>query len=190
MKNNINKIKGHMVALLVALLFATGIVFAQPIKLVKGESILSDGVYYSDINIEFSFSRIYLQALNSGLVFDINLDFLIVNVKPWRVDKEIGQLSQAYTIKYNAFTQRYTVVNTNTGRKTSYPTIEITLRNLGIINKFPLVDDSLINIDESYQVFLSASIKAQGVPQWIKTLTFWRDNLDFQTEQIQWPLFK
>jgi hypothetical protein len=189
-KNNINKIKGHMVVLLAALLFATGIVYAQPIKLVKGESILIDGVYYSDINIEFSFSRAYLQALNSGLVFDVGLDFLIVNVKPWRVDKEIGQLSQTYTIKYNAFIQRYTVVNTNTGRETSYPTIEIAMRNLGTINKFPVVDDSLINIDENYQVFLSASIKAQGVPQWIKALTFWRDNLDFQTEQIQWPLFK
>ena len=190
MKNNINKIKGHMVALLATLLFATGIVYAQPIKLMKGESILIDGVYYSDINIEFSFNRAYLQALNSGLVFDIDLDFLIVNVKPWRVDKEIGQLSQTYTIKYNAFTQRYTVLNTNTGREISYPTIETTLRNLGTINKFPVVDDSLINIDENYQVFLSANIKAQGIPQWIKTLTFWRDNLDFQTEQIQWPLFK
>ena len=179
-----------MVVVFAVLLFATSIVYAQPIKLVKGGSVLINGVYYSDINIEFSFSRAYLQALNSGLVFDIDLDFLIVNVKSWRVDKEIGQLSQTYTIKYNAFTQRYTVLNTNTGREISYPTIETTLRNLGTINKFPVVDDSLINIDENYQVFLSANIKAQGVPQWIKTLTFWRDNLDFQTEQIQWPLFK
>jgi len=190
MKNNINKIKGYMVVALVVFLFTTSIVYAQPVKLIKGESFLIEGVYYSDISIEFSFSKAYLQALNSGLVFDINLDFLIVNVKPWRIDQEIGQLSQNYTIKYNAFTQRYTVLNTNTGRETSYPTIETTLSNLGTINKFPVLDDSLINIDESYQVFLSASIKAQGVPQWIKTLTFWRDNLDFQTEQIQWPLFK
>ena len=190
MKNNINKIKGYMVVALVVFLFTTSIVYAQPVKLIKGESFLIEGVYYSDINIEFSFDRAYLQALNSGLVFDIDLDFLIVNIKPWRVDQEIGQLSQNYTIKYNAFTQRYTVLNTNTGRETSYPTIETTLRNLGTINKFPVLDDSLINIDENYQIFLSANIKAQGVPQWIKTLTFWRDNLDFQTEQIQWPLFK
>ncbi len=190
MKNSSNKIKGYIVVVFVAFLLNTSIVCAQPVKLIKGESFLIEGVYYSDIKIEFSFSRTYLQALNSGLVFDINLDLIIVNIRPWRVDQEIGQLSQNYTIKYNAFTQRYTILNTNTGRERSYPTIETTLRNLGTISKFPVVDDSLINIDENYQVVLSASIKAQGVPQWIKALTFWRDNLDFQTEQIQWSLFK
>ena len=69
MKNNINKIKGYMVVALVVFLFTTSIVYAQPVKLIKGESFLIEGVYYSDINIEFSFDRAYLQALNSGLVF-------------------------------------------------------------------------------------------------------------------------
>ena len=57
MKNSINKTKGYMVVVFVVLLFATSIVYTQPIKLVKGESVLIDGVYYSDISIEFSFSR-------------------------------------------------------------------------------------------------------------------------------------
>ena len=162
MKNNINKIKRYMVAVFVVFLFNTSIVCAQPIMLIKGESSLIEGVYYSDISIEFSFSRAYLQALNSGLVFDINLDFLIVNVKPWRIDQEIGQLSQNYTIKYNAFTQRYTTLNTNTGRERSYPTIETTLRNLGTISKFPVVDDSLINIDENSHI--PAKYNIRGIP--------------------------
>ena len=45
----------------------------------------------------------------------------------------------------------------------------------------------LINIEENYQVFLQVSTKAQGVPRWIRALR--RNNLNFVTDWIQWPLF-
>jgi hypothetical protein len=63
------------------------------------------------------------------------------------------------------------------------------LKYLGSIRNLPTIDDSLINIDQNYQVFLRVSARAQGVPSWIKALTFWRDNLDYVTEWIQWPLY-
>ena len=171
------------------LLVITADLIAEPATPLKGESFLLNGVYYSNIEIEFVFSKEYLEALNSGLVFDIDLDFLVVNVRNRRLNREIGKLSQKYILKYNAFTQRYTVSNVNTGREISHSTISSALKYLGSIRNLPTIDDSLINIDQNYQVFLRVSARAQGVPSWIKALTFWRDNLDYVTEWIQWPLY-
>jgi len=189
MKNNSKK-PGRFTWITILLLwFVTGTLFAQPATPIKGESFLVNGVYYSSIDIEFAFSQEYLEALTSGLVFDINLDFLVVNVRQRRFNREIGKLSQKYALKYNAFTQQYTILNVNTGRVISHSSVDSALQYLGSIRNLPTIDDSLINIDQNYLVYLQVSTKARGVPDWIKTLTFWRDHLDFVTEWIQWPLY-
>jgi hypothetical protein len=189
MKKKSHKSKRLVRVILLLLLVITTNLVAQPATPIKGESFLLNGVYYSNIDIEFVFSQEYLEALNSGLVFDIDLDFLVVNVRKRRLNREIGKLSQKYTLKYNAFTQRYTILNVNTGREVSRSSVGSALQYLGSIRNLPTIDDSLINIDQNYQVYLQVSTRAQGVPNWIKALTFWRDNLDFVTEWIQWPLY-
>ena len=189
MKKKSHKSKRLVRVMLLLLLVITTNLVAQPATPIKGESFLLNGVYYSNIDIEFVFSQEYLGALNSGLVFDIDLDFSVVNVRKRRLNREIGKLSQKYTLKYNAFTQRYTILNVNTGREVSRSSVGSALQYLSSIRNLPTIDDSLINIDQNYQVYLQVSTRAQGVPNWIKTLTFWRDNLDFVTEWIQWPLY-
>ena len=189
MKKKSHKSKRLVRVMLLLLLVITTNLVAQPATPIKGESFLLNGVYYSNIDIEFVFSQEYLEALNSGLVFDIDLDFSVVNVRKRRLNREIGKLSQKYTLKYNAFTQRYTILNVNTGREVSRSSVGSALQYLGSIRNLPTIDDSLINIDQNYQVYLQVSTRAQGVPNWIKALTFWRDNLDFVTEWIQWPLY-
>ena len=189
MKKKSHKPKRFVRVMLLILLVITADLIAEPATPIKGESFLLNGVYYSNIEIEFVFSKEYLEALNSGLVFDIGLDFSVVNVRKGRLNREIGKLSQKYTLKYNAFTQRYTILNVNTRREVSHSSVDSALQYLGSIRNLPTIDDSLINMDKNYQVYLRVSTKAQGVPSWIKTLTFWRDNLDFVTEWIQWPLY-
>ena len=189
MKNNSKKPERLKGITLLLLWLITGSLLAQPATPMKGESFLLNGVYYSNIEIEFAFSQEYLEALTSGLVFDIDLDFLVVNVRQRRFNREIGKLSQKYALKYNAFTQRYTILNVNTGRVISRSSVDSALQYLGSVRNLPTIDDSLINIDQNYLVYLQVSTRARGVPNWVKTLTFWRDNLDFVTEWIQWPLY-
>ena len=187
MKNKSQKPERLLGTILLLLSFITTNLFAQPVTPIKGESFLLNAVYYSNIDILFVFNKEYQQALNSGLVFDIDLDFVIVNVRKRRFDREIGKLSQKYTLKYNAFTQRYTILNVNTGGVTSYSDLVSVSQYLGDIRNLPTIDDSLINIDLNYQVFLQVSHKPQGVPSWIRALR--RNNLNFVTDWIQWPLF-
>ena len=187
MKNKSQKPERLLGTILLLLSFITTNLFAQPVTPIKGESFLLNAVYYSNIDILFVFNKEYQQALDAGLVFDIDLDFVIVNVRKRRFDREIGKLSQKYTLKYNAFTQRYTILNVNTGGVISHASLVSASQYLGDIRNLPTIDDSLINIDLNYQVYLQASTKAQGVSWWARAIK--RKNLNFVTDWIQWPLF-
>ena len=155
----------------------------------KGFSYLDAGVYYSDIELPLNFEKEQIKALESGIAFNLELSFQIIDVRNWRLDKNIGALTQIYTIEFNAFTRRYSVTNNNTGWQVSMSTINEVSGYLSKIKKLPLVDDSLLSLEANYVVFLTSGLRARDVSQWMKTLSFWRESLDTDLEQIQWQLF-
>ena len=155
-----------------------------------GESYLEQGVYYSNIRLPISFREDQVEALNSGLTFEIDLRFSIVNIRSWRLDRTIGEVDQKYLVRYNAFTRRYSVLNSITGRELSSSDLSDIEVYISDVKNLPLIDDSLINIEENYHVYLITYIRAQDVPRWMQSLTFWRENLDTEMEMVEWKLFK
>ena len=156
----------------------------------SGSSYIDSGVYYSDIDIPINFENEQIKALESGIVFNLELSLNIVDIRNWRLDRDIGELTQVYSIEFNAFTRRYTVSNKNTGRQASMATIQEVSDYLSTIKRLPLVDDSLLDLDANYTVILDSRLRAQGMSQWMKTISFWRESLDSDLEQIQWQLFR
>ena len=156
----------------------------------SGSSYIDNGVYYSDIDIPINFENEQIKALESGIVFNLELSLNIVDIRNWRLDRDIGELTQIYSIEFNAFTRRYTVSNKNTGRQASMATIQEVSDYLSTIKRLPLVDDSLLDLDANYTVILDSRLRAQGMSQWMKTISFWRESLDSDLEQIQWQLFR
>ncbi len=156
----------------------------------SGSSYIDNGVYYSDIDIPINFENEQVKALESGIVFNLELNLNIVDIRNWRLDRDIGELTQIYSIEFNAFTRRYTVSNKNTGRQASMATIKEVSDYLSTIKRLPLVDDSLLDLDANYTVILDSRLRAQGMSQWMKTISFWRESLDSDLEQIQWQLFR
>ena len=156
----------------------------------SGSSYIDNGVYYSDIDIPVNFENEQVKALESGIVFNLELNLNIVDIRNWRLDRDIGELTQIYSIEFNAFTRRYTVSNKNTGRQASMATIKEVSDYLSTIKRLPLVDDSLLDLDANYTVILDSRLRAQGMSQWMKTISFWRESLDSDLEQIEWQLFR
>ena len=156
----------------------------------EGYSYFENGVYYSDIQIPVRFEREQIKALESGIVFSLELNLKIVDIRNWRLDNNVGELNQTYRVEFNAFTRRYTVSNENTGRQASMALINEVSDYLSAIKKLPLVDDSLLDLDANYTVILDSRLRAQGMSQWMRTISFWRESLDSDLEQIRWQLFK
>ena len=153
-----------------------------------GKSYVKDGVYFSDVQLPFRLQQQQIEALASGLTLRFQLNFSIVDIRNWRIDRDIGSLSQAYSIRLNAFTGRYMISNLNIGTKASFSSIEEVEVFFSEIKNIPLVDDSILDIEKNYSVIMEAGISAEGISQWIKTLSFWRENLDTEFEAIEWKL--
>ena len=154
----------------------------------SGNSYVKDGVYFSDVQLPFKLEKQQVEALSSGLTLKFQLDFSIVDIRNWRIDRDIGTLNQSYSIRLNAFTGRYLVTNQNIGTKVTLSSIQEVESFLSEIKNIPLVDDSILDIEKDYSVIMQAGITAEGISQWIKTLSFWRDNLDTEFEVIEWKL--
>jgi len=154
----------------------------------SGKSYVKDGVYFSDVQLPFKLEKQQVEALDSGLTLRFKLDFSIVDIRNWRIDRDIGTLSQAYSIRLNAFTGRYIITNLNIGTKATLSSIQEVEDFLSKIKNIPLVDDSILDIEKNYSVIMQAEITAQGISQWIKTISFWRENLDTEFEAIEWKL--
>ena len=80
------------------------------------------------------------------------------------------------------------ISNLNIGTKASFSSIQEVEDFFSEIKNIPLVDDSILDIEKNYNVIMEAGISAEGISQWIKTLSFWRGNLDTEFEAIQWKL--
>ena len=154
----------------------------------SGNSYVKDGVYFSDVQLPFKLEKQQVEALSSGLTLKFQLDFSIVDIRNWRIDRDIGTLNQSYSIRLNAFTGRYLVTNLNIGTKVTLSSIQEVESFLSEIKNIPLVDDSILDIEKDYSVIMQAGITAEGISQWIKTLSFWRENLDTEFEVIEWKL--
>ena len=154
----------------------------------SGNSYFKDGVYFSDVQLPFKLEKQQVEALSSGLTLKFQLDFSIVDIRNWRIDRDIGTLNQSYSIRLNAFTDRYLVTNLNIGTKVTLSSIQEVESFLSEIKNIPLVDDSILDIEKNYSVIMQAGITAEGISQWIKTLSFWRENLDTEFEVIEWKL--
>jgi len=153
-----------------------------------GKSYVKDGVYFSDVQLPFRLQQQQSEALASGLTLRFQLNFSIIDIRNWRIDRDIGSLSQAYSIRLNAFTGRYLITNLNIGTKASFSSIQEVEDFFSEIKNIPLVDDSILDIEKKLQVIMEAGISAEGISQWIKTLSFWRENLDTEFEAIEWKL--
>ncbi len=138
----------------------------------SGNSYVKDGVYFSDVQIPFKLEEQQIEALSSGLTLMFQLDFSIVDIRNWRIDRDIGTLNQSYSIRLNAFTDRYLITNLNIGTKVTLSSIQEVESFLSEIKNIPLVDDSILDIEKDYSVIMQASITAEGISQWIKTLSF------------------
>jgi hypothetical protein len=80
---------------------------------------LRDGVYYLQARIDYRLSTEAIDALRSGVPLGIRLDVEIIDPRRWWFDNEGASLQQAYQVDYHALSERYMVLNINSGDQAS-----------------------------------------------------------------------
>ena len=154
----------------------------------SASATLINGVHELESRIQIVLSDAALNALNSGVVLRIEFNIEIIRVRRFMLDSVDAELVVSHELEYRPLSQRYMVSNINSGDKDSFATLYSALNNLGRIQRLPIVDDSIFEIDKTYRARLRARLSTKQYPAPLRILFFWRDQWQLESDWFEWIL--
>jgi len=149
---------------------------------------LSDGVYYLDAWVEYRLSTEAREALDAGVALTLETEVEFQRIRRFWLDDQEAGLRQGYELRYHALSERYLVVNLNSGEQNSYATLFSALNSLGRITELPLIDASLLDAESNYEIRIRAVLSTEDIPGPLRLLVFWRRDWSLESEWYTWLL--
>ena len=151
-------------------------------------SIVSGNVVRVDADVDFELSDTAREALESGVPLVLEIQIQVLRQRKWLWDRPAAEVLQRNRIQYHALSQRFVVVNLNTGVQGSYRYLSSALAAVGRLRDFPLLDRQLLRADTRYKARLRARLDIESLPTpmrlWAYTASSWR----LSSPWYKWPL--
>lgn len=154
----------------------------------SADSNLVDGVYRVGARLQYVLSDEALDALDSGVPINVELQFQVIQERRFWLDDVTAQLSVNYQLLHNALSRRYVVRNLNTGEQDSYATLYSALNNLGRITSLPVIDAALLRDDRDYRIRMRAVVDVKDYPAALRLIAFWREDWRITSDWYEWQL--
>ncbi len=175
--------------LFVMLLLHTSVAQADDgVEVRNASTLLQAGVWYLDANIDYTLNETVREALDSGLVLDIELTIRLAERRRLLWDPVFAELRQRYELQFHALTERYILRNLNSGEQSTYGTLSGALAEVGTVRSLPIIDDALLDRGQDYRVSIRAvvDIKQLGGPLALISL-LWND-WRISSDTVRWRL--
>jgi hypothetical protein len=135
-----------------------------------------EGVLQLNATLDLSLSRSALRALGDGVPVQLELDVAVNRLRSYLPDEEVAFLVQRWQIQYHALSERYLVVNLNTGQQTSYAGLGPALAALAQVRALPVIDEALLEDGARYEASVRAIASVDGgLPDAVRVMMFWID---------------
>jgi hypothetical protein len=154
----------------------------------SASSQTQNGVLTLDARLQLVLSSEALAALESGVTLTIEMQMQVIRVKRFLIDSIDAELASRFELEYRPLSQRYIVINLNSGDQDSFATLYSALNSLGRVQGLPVIDDELLLPDQSYRLRLRAMLNTQQYPAPLRLLFFWRGQWQLQSEWFEWSL--
>ena len=149
---------------------------------------LRGDVYYLNADIAYRLSTEAVDALHSGVPLAVRLDVEFIHPRRWWFDNENATLRQTYQLDYHALSERYIVLNVNSGDQASFGSLFAALEYLGRVERLPLLDTAVLDDERGYYVRMRVSLDQEQFPGPLRLLAFWRRDWAIASEWYRWPL--
>jgi hypothetical protein len=163
--------------LLVALCLQAGGARAdEGIEIRSAATRLQAGVWFLDADIDYGLNDTALEALDSGLLLDVELTIRLTQRRRLVWDPTFAELRQRYTLQYHALTERFILRNLNSGEQATFGSLAAALAALGTVRALPIIDDALLSRGERYDVSIRAVVDIKQLRGPLAVITFlWND---------------
>lgn len=149
-----------------------------------------DNVYQLNATLAFDLPEGARQAVVDGVPMTLDLEIVLRRARRFWFDEAVATLVQNYQLEHRVLSERYLVRNLNSGEQMSFPTLDGALDAMRVISNLPILDQSLIEPDEEYEISLRASLDVRTMPDVLRFVLFladdWRQRSE-RTDRKLWP---
>ncbi len=174
--------------LLLGLLWLTVPALAADFRVVDAGTHLEKGVYLLSARLKLHFPDGPLEALQNGVPLTIDLDIQVFRQREWLWDEIAAQLQQRFRLEYRALPRQYVVSNVNSGELKSFSELKLAIDFLSRIERFPLLDASLLPPGGSYLVRMRATLDIEALPVPLQLVAYLSPEWRISSEWYTWPL--
>ena len=175
--------------LFIALLLQAGGARAEEgIQVRNAQTHLVGGVWFLDADIDYGLNQTALDALDSGLLLDVELTIRLTERRRLLWDSEFAVLKQRYDLQFHALTERYILRNLNSGEQATFGSLAAALNTLGTVRSLPIIDDALLSDSERYYVAIRAAVDIKQLRGPLAVITFLWNDWRMSSDWVQWRL--
>ncbi len=149
---------------------------------------IRSGVYYLDALIDIELNEEAGEALTKGVSLAFELQIEVQRKRRFWLDKLHADLKQRYELHYHALSQRYIIRNTNTGEQQGFTALDAALASLGNISSLPIIDETLIEPDATYEIRVRAVLDNESIPGALRLFFNWFVDWRMTSEWLAWQL--
>jgi len=146
------------------------------------------GVYLLSAKLHFVLPDGARQAIQDGVALKLYAELELQRARRWWLDDTVATLEQNYEVVFHALSENYLLRNLNSGEQTAYETFDAALEALSTLRDVPVLDQSLLDPAEEYEVRLRATLDVRTLPETLRLVLFWTDNWRQRTDWYLWPL--
>jgi hypothetical protein len=169
-------------------LSAPASVLGQDFIVESADTSVVDGIYQLTTRIDYTLNEKVLEALDGGVPITFELEIEVMHARAWMWDETVYTLSQYYRLEYHALTRQYLVTNVNSNVQYSYPTQQIALYAMGVVNELPMIDAHLLDEGGSYKARLRARLALKTLPSPLRFWAYLSPEWRLTSEWHVWPL--
>jgi len=174
--------------LLLGLLWLTATALAADFRVVDADTELDKGVYLLNARLKLRFPEGPLEALQNGVPLTIHLDIQVFRQREWLWDEIAAQLQQRFRLEYHALSRQYVISNLNSGELSSFTDLKIAIEFLSRIERFPMLDASLLSPGGNYLVRMRAVLDIEALPVPLQLVAYLSPEWRISSEWYTWPL--
>jgi hypothetical protein len=154
----------------------------------EATSTLVEGVYRLDARVAMRLSPAVIGALESGVPITFQYRIRVLRERDYLWDQEVASLYQRYQLEYHALSERYLLVNLNTGVSQVHRSLDGALASLGRLQDFPLIDAQLLPPGPRYTGEVQVYLESESLPVPLLVQYYLDASWRLASEPVRWPL--
>jgi len=173
-------------AILLTCLFVSTEAIAQAISIERASGRMRDSYYLMDATIKYDLNDSVIEALNHGIQLQFDVHVEVRRERSWLWDETIKAITLSYQLEHQPLSNNYLVTNLTTGEREQLQDMDEALKFLGTIRDYPLIEQSVLDPQRSWNCIIMAELKIRTLPLPLQPLAYISPSWYLTSQWYEW----